>query len=77
MLLSVLLLLLSAMCITSGAEGNEAKIGETEYATFGDAREHVQAGETIELLSDVTVSAMDAGASEYTIDGGGKYALTM
>ena len=35
---------------------NEAKIGDTEYATLQEALEHVQAGETVTLLKDVTTN---------------------
>ena len=35
---------------------NEAKIGDKEYTTLQEALEHVQAGETVTLLKDVTTN---------------------
>lgn len=59
-----LLALLTASCLTLGmltmgalgAEGDEAQIGETSYATLAQAVAAVKGGETIVLLQDVSLS---------------------
>ena len=51
---------------------NVAKIGDTEYATIDAAIGAVQNGETIELLSDITVSGYFVYNKSFTIDGKGK-----
>ena len=57
-------------CFTQAA--NVAKVGNTEYATIGAAIDAVQNGETIELLSDITVSGYFVYNKSFTIDGKGK-----
>ena len=57
-------------CFTQ-AEG-VAKIGDTPYATIDAAIKAVQDGETIELLSDITVSGYFVYNKSFTIDGKGK-----
>lgn len=57
-------------CFTQ-AEG-VAKVGDTEYATIDAAIGAVQNGETIELLSDITVSGYFVYNKSFTIDGKGK-----
>ena len=57
-------------CFTQAA--NVAKIGNTEYATIDAAIKDVQDGETIELLSDITVSGYFVYNKSFTIDGKGK-----
>lgn len=67
-----LALLISAFtaCFTQAA--NVAKVGNTEYATISAAIDAVQDGETIELLSDITVSGYFVYNKSFTIDGKGK-----
>ena len=51
---------------------NEAKIGDTEYATLQEALEHVQAGETVTLLKDVTTNNVTQKlTTDMTLDLGG------
>lgn len=51
---------------------NEAKIGDTEYATLQEALEHVQAGETVTLLKDVTTNKVTQNlTTDMTLDLGG------
>lgn len=51
---------------------NEAKIGDTEYATLQKALEHVQAGETVTLLKDVTTNNITQNlTTDMTLDLGG------
>ena len=61
----VLALIVSAFCIGALAtDGNEAKIGETEYATLGAAITAVNNGQaegnTVTLLKDVQGVQQDA-----------------
>ena len=64
---------------TTNTGDNEARIGATSYATLADAITHVQAGETITLLKNITVQRGTAGASAgvyqlpagVTLDGNG------
>ena len=51
---------------------NVAKVGNTESATIDAAIGAVQNGETIELLSDITVSGYFVYNKSFTIDGKGK-----
>ena len=55
---------ISVFAISAGAEpaANEAKIGETEYATFAEALAAAEAGNAIELLADIS--------GDYLIDKG-------
>ena len=72
-LFSILTLLL-LFPIMVGAEGNEAKIGETEYATVEEAITAATDGATITLLgntNDITVTE----GKKVTIDLGG-FAIT-
>ena len=58
---SILLVLLmvagmfSVLPISAGAVGEQAKIGATEYATLLDALDAAQDGDTVELLTDITL----------------------
>ena len=72
--LAFCMMLICALVPVAGAEdaGNEAKIGETEYATLGEAIDASKDGDTITLLRDLTMT-IDKKAYIYkdiTIDGG-------
>ena len=72
LLFSAVVLLISAMCIGIGAEGNEAKIGDTEYATLYEAMNAVSENGTVVLLTDCTAPGnMNVGGASYNIDGNG------
>lgn len=60
------------------ADGNEAKIGDTEYATLVTAIDAAQDGDTITLLRDLTWTAYNKAIKKtITIDGGEqKYKIT-
>lgn len=81
MLLAILMALttgFSAMLPAFAEEGNEAKIGETEYATLGEAIEESIDGDTITLLRNLTLTATNKEIyKNITIDGGNaKYTIT-
>lgn len=58
------------MTVGAAAEGNEAEIGGTEYATLTEALSKAQSGQTVTLLKDIDNSI---GAEGYT--GGINYSL--
>ncbi len=74
MLLAILMALttgFSAMLPAFAEEGNEAKIGETEYATLGEAIDAAGNGATITLLRDLTWSVKEKKLEkDLIIDGG-------
>ena len=82
MLLAVLMVLATgiAAVLPAVAEdgGNEAKIGETEYATLGEAIDASKDGDTITILRDLTLTATNKEIyKNITIDGGeSKYTVT-
>ena len=82
MLLAVLMVLTTgiAAVLPAVAEdgGNEAKIGETEYATLGEAIDASKDGDTITILRDLTLTAINKEIyKNITIDGGeSKYKIT-
>ena len=82
MLLAVLMVLATgiAAVLPAVAEdgGNEAKIGETEYATLGEAIDASKDGDTITILRDLTLTATNKEIyKNITIDGGeSKYKIT-
>lgn len=41
------------MTVGAAAEGNEAAIGSTEYATLTEALSNAQSGQTVRLLKDI------------------------
>ena len=77
--------LICALVPGAGADdaGNEAKIGETEYATLGEAIDASKDGDTIMILRDLTLTAInkeiyknitiDGGESGYTVRAAGGY----
>ena len=77
--------LICALVPGAGADdaGNEAKIGETEYATLGEAIDASKDGDTIMVLRDLTLTAInkeiyknitiDGGESGYTVRAAGGY----
>lgn len=68
-MLLTLVMALSLLTVTAFAEdGNEAKIGEQEYATFEEAVAEAQAGETITLLQNVAVDATVELKKSVTLD---------
>lgn len=80
-LLLVLALALAVLPTMAFAEGatdctgtcdHEAAIGTTHYDTLAEAMDAVQAGETVTLLKDVTVSDTLYLTKSITIDGNGK-----
>ncbi len=59
--------------LSAGAEAaNEAKIGDTQFATMEEALNAVSDGETITLLTDVNLEKMAATSKNVTLDLGGK-----
>ena len=82
MLLAVLMVLATgiAAVLPAVAEegGNEARIGETEYATLGEAIDASKDGDTITILRDLTLTAINKEIyKNITIDGGeSKYKIT-
>ena len=82
MLLAVLMVLATgiAAVLPAVAEdgGNEAKIGETEYATLGEAIDASKDGDTITILRDLTLTTTNKEIyKNITIDGGeSKYKIT-
>lgn len=51
------------------AEGNVAKVGDVEYATFDEAFEAAADGQTITLLTDATTRGLNV-SKDVTVDGG-------
>lgn len=72
--------LICALVPGAGADaaGNEARIGETEYATLGEAIDASKDGDTIMILRDLTLTAINKEIyKNITIDGGeSKYTVT-
>ena len=87
MLLAILMVLAAGIAavlpVVAADGGNEAKIGETGYATLGEAIEKSKDGDTIMLLKDLTLTAtnkeiyknitIDGGAARYTVTASGAY----
>ena len=76
-ILSLLLILCMAVTLLPTAafaaeptKGNEASIGETQYATLADAVGKAKDGDTVTLLKDVTVSDTITIGKLITINGG-------
>lgn len=58
------------------AEGNAARVGDAEYATFDEAVAAAPAGATVTLLEDATTSGLNL-SRDLTVDGGStKHSLT-
>ncbi len=82
MLLAVLMVLTTGIAAVLPAVavdgGNEARIGETEYATLGEAIDASKDGDTITILRDLTLTATNKVIyKNITIDGGEfKYKIT-
>ena len=80
--LSVVLSLSMALCLipstvfAAEGEGNVAKIGNTEYATFAEAAAAVQDGQTIELLQDCESGLTGPWAVNKNITVTGNYTVT-
>ena len=64
--------LMFSMIPTVLAEGNEAKVGETEYATLQGAIDAAASGAEIVLLKDVSSSEIITLDKAITLDGNGK-----
>ncbi len=82
MLLAVLMVLATGIAAVLPAVavdgGNEARIGETEYATLGEAIDASKDEDTITILRDLTLTAINKEIyKNITIDGGeSKYKIT-
>ena len=82
MLLAILMVLATGIAAVLPAVaadgGNEARIGETEYATLEAAIKAAKDGDTITLLRDLTLTAINKEIyKNITIDGGeSKYKIT-
>lgn len=82
MLLAVLMVLATGIAavlpVAADDGGNEAKIGETEYATLGEAIDAAESGDTITLLKNLTWKTEKKSLEkDITIDGGTeKYKIT-
>ena len=78
--LAFCMVLICALVPGAGADAteNEAKIGETEYATLGEAIDASKDGDTITILRDLTLTATNKEIyKNITIDGGeSKYTIT-
>lgn len=70
-MLLTLVMALSLLTVTAFAEGNEAKIGEQEYATFELAVANAKGGDTITLLQDAVVDDPVELKKSVTLDLGG------
>lgn len=71
-MLLTLVMALSLLTVTAFAEdGNEAKIGETEYDSFENAVKAAKGGETITLLKDAVVEDPVRLEKSVTLDLGG------
>ena len=71
--LALCMMLICALVPGAGADdaGNEARIGETEYATLGEAIDASKDGDTIMVLRDLTLTAINKEIyKNITIDGG-------
>ena len=79
MLLAVLMVLATGIAAVLPAVavdgGNEARIGETEYATLEAAIDAAENGATITLLRDVKISSQLKLTKDVVIDGQEKYVL--
>ena len=74
---AVLLICCLAFVGAVGADGNVAKVGDTEYATIDDAITAWTAGTTLTLLSDVTLSdVVKLKSTEHHILNLGTYTMT-
>ena len=69
-LLTALVLTLVQAPSTALAEGNVARAGDVEYATFDEAFAAAADGQTITLLADATTRGLDV-SKDVTVDGGG------
>ncbi len=69
-LLTALVLTLVQAPSAALAEGNVARVGDVEYATFDEAFAAAADGQTITLLADVTTRGLDV-SKDVTVDGGG------
>lgn len=73
----VVFVLLTVFAGAALAEGNVAKIGTTEYATFDAALDKAQDGDTIVLLQNAVTDKGINLSNKLTVDGGAsKYKLT-
>ena len=61
---------------TPGIPAKEAAIGETQYGTFAEAVVNAEAGETVTLLKDVTLTSTVRINKSITIDGDGNSIAT-
>ena len=69
-LLTALVLTLVQAPSAALAEGNVARVGGVEYATFDEAFAAAADGQTITLLTDATTRGLDV-SKDVTVDGGG------
>ena len=69
-LLTALVLTLVQAPSTALAEGNVARVGDVEYATFDEAFAAAADGQTITLLTDATTKGLDV-RKDVTVDGAG------
>lgn len=69
-LLTALVLTLVQAPSAALAEGNVARVGDVEYATFDEAFAAAADGQTITLLTDATTRGLDV-SKDVTVDGGG------
>ena len=68
--IAVVLMVLALLLPTSAfADGDEAAIGETPYATLSEAIAAAQAGETVTLLKDVTAPNQSYSGTEIADSG--------
>lgn len=66
---SILAIVMMGTAMTTWAQTNVAKIGTAEYATLQEAITAANAGETVELTSDITETvANTTNANSFTID---------
>lgn len=69
-LLTALVLTFVQAPSTALAEGNVAKVGDAEYATFDEAFAAATDGQTVTLLADATTRGLDV-SKDVTVDGAG------
>lgn len=69
-LLTALVLTFVQAPSTALAEGNVARVGDVEYATFDEAFAAAADGQTITLLTDATTRGLNV-SKDVTVDGGG------
>lgn len=69
-LLTALVLTFVQAPSTALAEGNVARVGDVEYATFDEAFAAAADGQTITLLADATTRGLNV-SKDVTVDGGG------